>query len=70
MGLGSRAPTTRGRPIWPGRRGGAGWYRDASGSLVTTPLPAQYAFTHFVNEMADCYQQQGLPSSLARLYAF
>ena len=28
-----------------------------------TPLPSQYAFTHFVNEMADCYQQQGLPSS-------
>ena len=34
-----------------------------------TPLPSQYAFTHFVNEMADCYQQQGLPSSLESVEA-
>ena len=34
-----------------------------------TPLPSQYAFTHFVNEMADCYQQQGLPSGLESVEA-
>ena len=34
-----------------------------------TPLPTQYAFTHFVNEMSDCYQQQGLPSSLESVEA-
>ena len=34
-----------------------------------TPLPSQYAFTHFFNEMADCYQQQGLPSSLESVEA-
>ena len=25
-----------------------------------TPLPSQYAFTHFVEEMANCYEQRGL----------
>ena len=38
-GLGSRSPTILGRPIWPGRRGGAGLYSDASlRSLVTTTI--------------------------------
>ena len=34
-----------------------------------TPLPSQYAFIHFVNELADCYQQQGLPASLESVEA-
>ena len=29
-----------------------------------TPLPFQYAFTHFVEEMPDCYKQRSLTSSL------
>ena len=29
-----------------------------------TPLPRQYAFTHFVNEMAACYRQRGLEGTL------
>ena len=28
-----------------------------------TPMPSQYSFAHFVEEMADCYKQQGLASS-------
>ena len=49
------APTATPEPVIPADR--------------PTPLPSQYAFTHFVNEMADCYQQQGLPSSLESVEA-
>ncbi len=49
------APTATPEPVIPANR--------------PTPLPSQYAFTHFVNEMADCYQQQGLPSSLESVEA-
>ena len=32
--------------------------------IMPTPLPSQYAFTHFVNEMANCFKQKGDPASL------
>ena len=34
-----------------------------------TPLPSQYAFVHFVNEMTACYQQRGLEAEPAQVEA-
>ena len=34
-----------------------------------TPLPSQYSFSHFVNEMSDCFSQRGDPASLEEVEA-
>ena len=34
-----------------------------------TPLPRQYAFSHFVREMANCYQQNGQVATLEEVEA-
>ena len=34
-----------------------------------TPMPSQYAFVHFVNEMTACYQQRGFDADTDRVEA-
>ena len=34
-----------------------------------TPLPSQYAFVHFVNEMTACYQQRGFEADVDQVEA-
>ena len=36
---------------------------------TSTPLPSQYAFVHFVNEMTACYQQRGFEADAGQVEA-